>query len=314
MDTILASIDLGSHTARLLIARRAVDSRNISPLFRTREYVRLAEGFGSFEDRFLTPDGMDRAVDVMNGFSSTIQHFGVGHTLAVATGVVRDAKNAEQLLTRILKDSGIAVQVIPGEREAVLSGLGAVRALKMPDASHLVFDLGGGSTEFIRKTGHGLDAKSLPLGVVGLSKRYGRSDPLVHTAIEEINRETDRFLEQSGLEAISRERLIGTGGTVVTLAAIIHNISHDEIVPETMNGLSLKLGEIERTFDEMNAIPLAERMRKYHLEPERAGVILAGSLIVIRIMKRLKSRTLLVSMSDLLEGILFDFLEGEQYA
>ena len=94
---------------------------------------------------------------------------------------------------------------------------------------------------------------------------------------------------------------------MVTLAAMIHGIPFEQIVPETINGLSLRLEEIEEVFHEMNAISLAERMQRYRLEPERAGVILAGSLIVIRIMRRLKARTLLVSMSDLLEGILFDF-------
>ncbi len=313
MHTILASIDLGSHTARLLIVRQAVDSGNISPLFRKREYVRLAEDFGSLGDRWLTPDCMDRAVDVMNGFARIIQHFGAEQTFAVATGVVRDSKNADQLLERILRHTGIVVHVIPGEKEAVLSGFGAIRALKIPEVSYLVFDLGGGSTEFIRRTGNGMDAKSLPLGSVGISIKHAKTDPLVPTGIEAINSETDRFLQQSGLAAIGHERLIGTGGTVVTLAAIIHKIPRDQIVPEAINGLSLELEDIERTFHEMNAIPMRERMKKYHLEPERAGVILSGSLIVIRIMRHLMSTTVLVSMSDLLEGILFDFLEGEPH-
>ena len=313
MHKIFASIDLGSHTARLLIARQSIDSHNISPLFRKREYVRLAEDFGRVEDRLLTPDAMDRAVGVMNGFSLMIRHFGVDHTVAVATGVVRESKNADQLLNRILKNSGIVVHVVSGEREALLSRLGAVRSLKIPEVSYLVFDLGGGSTEFIRRTGDGMDVRSVPLGAVGLSKKHGRTDPLVHTEIAAINSETDRFLQQTRLHAISRERFIGTGGTVVTLAAMIHGIPFDQIVPEKINGLSLRLEEIEEVFHEMNAISLAERMQRYRLEPERAGVILAGSLIVIRIMRRLKARTLLVSMSDLLEGILFDFLEGEQH-
>ncbi len=313
MHTILASIDLGSHTARLLIARQDVGSGNISPLFRKREYVRLAEDFGSLGDGLLTPECVDRAVDVMNGFSRIIQHFRAEHTFAVATGVVRDSKNADQLLERILRHTGIVVHVIPGEREAVLSGFGAIRALKMSEVSSLVFDLGGGSTEFIRRTGDALDAKSLPLGAVRMSKRHAKTDPLAHAGIEAINSETDRFLQQSRLAAISHERVIGTGGTVVTLAAMIHKITRDKIVPEAVNGLSIKLEEIERTFDKINAIPMAERMKKYHLEPERAGVILTGCLIVIRIMRHLKTQTLLVSMSDLLEGILFDFLEGEQH-
>ena len=313
MHKILASIDLGSHTARLLIARQAVESPNISPIFRQREYVRLAEDFEGSKERLLTPDAMGRAARVMDGFTRIMGRFGVDHAVAVATGVVRDSKNADQLLNRILKDSGIAVHIVSGEREAILSGLGAVRSLKIPENAPLVFDLGGGSTEFIRKTDNGMDARSLSLGAVGLSKKHARSDPLVQTAIEAMNNETDRFLRQAPLAAPSHERVIGTGGTVVALAAMIHEIPPDEIVPETMNGLSLRLEEIERIFSEMNAIPLTERIRKYGLEPERAGVILAGSLIVMRIMRHLKSRTLSVSMSDLLEGILFDFLEGEQH-
>ena len=314
MHGTFASIDLGSHTVRLLIARQTVGSMNLSPLFRKREYVRLAEDFGRFGDRLLTPEAMDRAVGIMNRFSKEIQRFQVDHTLAVATGVVRDSENADRLLHRILESSGMVVHVISGEREALLSGMGAIRSLSILRDSYLVFDLGGGSTELARKVGDGMDIRSLPLGAVGLWRKYTRKDSLLRSEIAAINMETDLCLQQARFHGISDELVIGTGGTVATLAAMIHEIHSDDMVPETVNGLSLQLEEIEAAFREMYAIPLAERIQRFGLEPERAGVILAGSLVVVRIMRHLKAQRLLVSMSDLLEGLLFDFLEGEQHA
>lgn len=313
MNRTFASIDLGSHTARLLIARRTLGS-TISPLFRSRKYVRLAEDFGRFGDRLLTSEAMDRAVGVMDDFSRVIHRFQADHTFAVATGVVRDSKNADQLLNGIMKSSGIVVHVVSGEKEALLSGMGAVRSLGISRVSYLVFDLGGGSTEFVRRGCDGVDAKSLPMGAVGLWRKYAKVDPLLHTQMAAICSETDLHMQQAPLHPIAHELIIGTGGTVVSLAAMNHGISGDDIVPETMNGLPLRLEEIEAAFRAMNAMPLAERMHRFGLEPERAEVILAGSLMVIRIMRHLKVRRLLVSMSDLLEGILFDFMEGEQHA
>jgi exopolyphosphatase/guanosine-5'-triphosphate,3'-diphosphate pyrophosphatase len=98
--------------------------------------------------------------------------------------------------------------------------------------------------------------------------------------------------------------VVGTGGTVTTLGAMSHSVSVEDITPEVINGLTLERSQIEALFDRLRNLTFEERAKLPGLDPGRAGVIVAGSLVVIRILHFFKSVQLTVSMSDLLEGIL----------
>jgi len=98
--------------------------------------------------------------------------------------------------------------------------------------------------------------------------------------------------------------LIGTGGSVTTLAAMLHRVPREEITPERINGLELTHARVSRCLERMCRIRSQERTRLHGLDPERAHVIVAGTLVVMGIMGYVETSSLFASMSDLLEGLL----------
>ena len=314
MAKIHAAVDIGSHTARLLVARESGISGVIDPIARKRAYIRLAEGFNQSGDKIITPVAMDRALNVLHDFSSYINCIGVNFVHAVATGVIREASNRDAFLDRIYEYTGIRARTITGIEEAVLTAKGALHELNIHTSPFVVFDLGGGSTEFLIGSGCERVARSVPLGASTMTKKYFRSDPPEGTQVNTLLKHVDRCLNASNLNvpgARDSSLLVGTGGTVTTLAVMIHGIPLENMSAGVINGLILKRCKIEALFNEMKDLSLGARLKLPGLDKGRAGVILAGCLMVLRILSFFRSVQLTVSMSDLLEGLLFENFEGK---
>jgi len=306
MKQPVASIDLGSHTARLLIARRSDWSGRLRPLVRKRAYIRLAEDFELGEERIIGPDGSARVLKVLHEFSRLLADFDVGQVYGVATGIIRDAINRDQFLELIHEQTHIRIGLISGEREALLSGKGALSALNIKGGPFLVFDLGGGTTEFFYDNRGEGETISLPLGAAALTKEFIRTDPPDETELDSVSKEVEKRLTGAHMELAREHVVIGTGGSVTTLASMLHRIPSDEISPERVNGLKLSLPQVATCFEEMRNMNAEQRMGLPGLDPERADVIVAGALVVMEIMKYLEAFEVIVSMSDLLEGLLID--------
>jgi exopolyphosphatase/guanosine-5'-triphosphate,3'-diphosphate pyrophosphatase len=302
-----ASIDIGSHTARLLIAEKSGPQGILRPLIRKRDYIRLSEGFDRAGKRIIQPDAIDRTLDVLKGFSQSLKTFDVGSVHAVATGLFREAANRDEFLDRIYESTGIRVRTITGDEEALLTGRGVLNALDIRKEPFIIFDLGGGSTEFLSGNGGGQTVRSIPLGAGILTQAYLKADPPEKNEIHVLSTYIDQTLMESGMEEVGGGDVylvVGTGGTVTTLGAMTHRVSVEDMTPEVINGLTLERSQIEGLFYRLRNLTLEERAKLPGLDPGRAGVIVAGSLIVIRILHFFKSVQLTVSMSDLLEGIL----------
>ena len=311
----IASIDLGSHTARLLIAGVGKDSEMFEPLMRKRSYVYLAGDFDPVLKR-ISPEASARAVTVLKDFSRIIEDWRVKRVVAVATGVVREAANGDEFLAEVFLKSGLRVKAISGEREAFLTGKGALGALGINEPPFLVFDLGGGTTEFLcqREKGgeEGIAAKSVSLGAMVLTKAFLKSDPPLEREMNALSEHIDQTLNRKCPYFPENEPVIGTGGTVAALCAMHNDILLNEIVPKRINGLKLTLFQIESCLEKMRHLTIAQRIER-GLESGRSQVMVAGAAVVARLLRHLNASELTVSMSDLLEGALMDFLEGEQY-
>ncbi|MCD6296435.1 MAG: exopolyphosphatase [Deltaproteobacteria bacterium] len=309
-----ASIDIGSHTARLLIAKKSGPQGILRPLIRKREYIRLSEGFDRSGKRIIQPDAIDRTLNVLEDFSQRLKTFDVGSVHAVATGLFREAVNRNEFLDRIYERTGIRVRTITGDEEGFLTGKGVLNALNIRKGSFLIFDLGGGSTEFLAGTEGAQTVKSIPLGAGIMTQAYLKTDPPEKEEINKLSRHIDQSLEEFLSEPYVKGNnfsIVGTGGTVTTLGAMLHRISVEDITPDRISGLTLTRAQIEALFDRLRNLTLEERAKLPGLDPGRTGVIVAGSLIVIRILHFFKSVQLTVSMSDLLEGILITCFKGE---
>lgn len=302
-----ASIDIGSHTARLLIAEKSGPRGIFRPLIRKRDYIRLSEGFDRAGKKLIQPDAIDRTLDALKVFSQSLKTFDVGSVHAVATGLFREAVNRDEFLDRIYQSTGIRVRTINGEEEALLTGKGVFKALNIRKGPFVIFDLGGGSTEFLAGTEEAQTVKSIPIGAGIMTQVYLKSDPPEKEEIHKLSRHIDQSLEEFLSEPYVKGNnvpIVGTGGTVTTLGAMSHRVSVEDITPEALNGLILTRARIEALFERLRYMTIEERATLPGLDPGRAGVIEAGSLIVIRILRFFKSTQLTVSMSDLLEGLL----------
>lgn len=308
----IASIDVGSHTARLLIAEKRDASPALLPLVRKRAYIHLAEDFDPTL-KVISNDGFSRAAAVLKKFSETIFAYNVQKVFAMATGVVRLAANRQSFFRRMAVQSGLNVVPISGEREAFLSAKGALGVLKVVKPPFFVFDLGGGTTEFFFNDGEKFQVKSLPLGAMGLTRSFISKNPPAPVEIENLGNYVDALLADNEIYFSSEGPVVGTGGTVVTLGALLKGISLNDPQLDRLNGIVCEASELENCVHRLLQMTIEERIFKAGLDAGRAPVIAAGGMVVTRLLRHLKTRKMTVSMSDLLEGVLMEFCEGEQH-
>ncbi|MBN2031733.1 MAG: hypothetical protein JW836_00535 [Deltaproteobacteria bacterium] len=307
---VYVSIDLGSHTVRMLIAQWIEEKSILRALLRRRSYVRLARDFEAAKPHTIKGPAVDRAIRCLAEFRRISEEFNPTYIQVVATGVLREAANSKDLIRMFQEETKLPVRLLSGEEEGRLTGLALCRSVDVKGRTFIAFDLGGGSTELFLRGEKSTKAASVPLGAALLTERYLVSDPPLEEETERARSEIIRVLEQGVAADFRKERLlfIGTGGTVTTLAAVIHGIGADEIGPERMNGLKLERGMVEGLFSRMKRMPLEERLKALNLEKGRAEVILGGTIAAIEILKFFDAPEMMISLSDLLEGVLFEKL------
>jgi len=316
MKRTSASIDLGSHTARLFVAQYDKESATLRPLARKRAYTRLAEDFSLTGNRFIQPDALARTKKVLVEFLEYLKKFDCDSVYAVATGVFRDAPNGREALEYLMNATGLEARIVTGAQEAMLTSMGALNSLGMEKEGFVLFDLGGVSTEFVWGDPDDPDTSSVPIGCLSLTREYIKSDPPALAEMDSCSLFIDNALEgifhdrASGyFRAIS---LIGTGGTVTTLGAMKKHVNTTDLGPEMLNGTVIEKGFIESVFEKAAAVKTEQRSSFRGLDRERAGIIVAGMMAVLRIMGFFRAERLVVSMSDILEGVLLEqFRNGE---
>jgi exopolyphosphatase/guanosine-5'-triphosphate,3'-diphosphate pyrophosphatase len=310
MPKLWGSIDLGTHTARLLVGEIEEAKPRLRPWIRKREYVHLGGGFDPSGERILQEGSMARAIEVMKDFRATLDKLRVESVFGVATGVIREAVNRDSFLARIQQQTGIRIVPIGGDEEALLTGTGALHCLGIQTDAVLVFDLGGRSTEFFLRSGAVPLTRSIPVGAVVLAQECLISDPPTRTQARELRYKTRGILKQALAGPIAEARgvqLVGTGGTVTAIAALLAGVS--VITSETVSGLVIERPDLEVLIQKLLAMSLAERLAMPAMEPGRAEVIVAGALILRDIIGFCGAKRCTASMGDLLEGNLLQHVE-----
>ena len=312
----LASIEIGSNSIRMLIAEKPKLDTPLKPVLRRRVITRLGEDFNRKEIGTIKPGPMVRSIAILKDFFAIAGQFGVSSPVVVATGVVRKAVNRNNFITLIAERLGHNVKIISGQEEADLTCRGVLSSLDHRGEPLVIFDLGGGSTEFIRTNNREGKSISIELGVVILTEDYLITDPPKDREIYQLtNHIEDTFKKR--LESLKESRkgtfsIVGTGGTIVTLASMIHGIGEDDFNETKINGLIIKKEDVGLLFEKMKGMPGAERLNLKGLEPGREDIILAGTLMVMKIMDYFEKDEIISSYSDLLEGILIHYMEGEK--
>lgn len=255
---------------------------------------------------------MARTIAIVAQFCREAERAGAARILIVATSAVRDAANRQEFLHRVESGVGHPVRVLPGEEEARLALLGALHGLAAPDRSFVLFDIGGGSTELILARDRRLKAAvSLRLGVVALAERFMTAGPLDwnrYAAMERLIRSRLSRELPAAFGDCRPERLVGTAGTVTTLAALDQELPAYD--PERVQGHVLARRRIEGLLARLGALPVAQRATLPCLPPGRADVIIPGAAICLAVMDHFQIASVIVSEFGLREGILVEHLSG----
>lgn len=300
----LACIDLGSNTVRLLVADVAPGGAAWATVEQAQEVTRLAEGLAS--SGRLSGVAMARTGAAVARYVARARAAGATRVDVVATSAVREASNGREFAAALAETTGAEVRVITGAEEARLTLRGVLHGLEAVSVPQVVFDIGGGSTEFIlARTATVVAAASLRLGVVPLAERYPFPGPVDAGAYAAMAREIGEQLARelpAAIRGCRGGRLVGTAGTVTTLAALDLGLSRYD--PARVQGHRLSRGAVGALLARLAALDVAGRGRLPCLEPGRADLIVAGVAIVAETMACLDAGELVVSDHGLREGLL----------
>jgi exopolyphosphatase/guanosine-5'-triphosphate,3'-diphosphate pyrophosphatase len=301
---VFAGIDIGTLTLRLLIARILGDGQ-LHELAAERRIVRLGEGLQP--SRRLQPAAMARVLDTMAEWMPLIEKSGARETVAVATSAVRDAVNRDEFLAEVKRRMGLEVTVVSGEEEARLALLGIQAGLPPEVDRFLALDIGGGSTEFIKVTPHRPAVMiSVDEGVVRLTESCLRSDPVRPDEVTAARTRIRTHLTavQGKLGSLADYCLVGTAGTITTLAAMAQSMA--VYTPRRIHNYRLSWEAVRRILGNLVACTHAQRKELVGLEAGREDLMLAGTMILSETMERFGFVECLVSDYGLREGVLID--------
>jgi exopolyphosphatase/guanosine-5'-triphosphate,3'-diphosphate pyrophosphatase len=310
---ILAGIDIGTNTLRLLVAETGPDS--FHEIYADRKITRLGQGLD--QKGMLTREAEERSLIVLKDFAGNIRRHAALHTAVIGTSALRSASNAATFIEEVHNKTGLDIRVISGEEEARLTLVGVSRTLEGSEGlqgdvleSAIVIDIGGGSTEIIMThPARAATMASLPLGAVYLTDRYIKSDPPKPAEIALLRHAVRDNLEQCGSMMIPgpAKTLVGTAGTITTLAAMDLRLA--EYDPGKINGHVLARETVNAIVQQLSVSTLKERRSLPGLEPGREDIILAGAVVTGEIMERFGFSTMIVSDWGLREGIVLDLYE-----
>jgi exopolyphosphatase/guanosine-5'-triphosphate,3'-diphosphate pyrophosphatase len=205
------------------------------------------------------------------------------------------------------EELGLSIEVIPWEEEARLTVRGALWKMEHKNQRNLIFDIGGGSTEYIiSQDGQVINYAGTSLGVVRLTEKFITKDPV--DPVELSNLENHLMSELASVKITLGDEqpdvLIGTAGTVTTLAALHKNIYPYD--PDKIHQTVLSLSIIQNIFDDLKDKSIQERKKLKPLESGREDLIIAGISIVLATMRTFSFNNLVVSEYSLREGIILD--------
>jgi exopolyphosphatase/guanosine-5'-triphosphate,3'-diphosphate pyrophosphatase len=298
---LLAALDLGSNTFRLILAEEENGAIRAGSRRVYQEIPRLSEGL--FPGGALAPEPLERAWAALGRFQELIIEARPEKVLAGATMFARLSPDGPAFLSQISSRFGWESFILSGEEEGRLSALGVLSGLRPLPAQALIFDLGGRSTELALTRGLEVAAiESLPMGVVGLTESFVSGDPPLAEEIGLIRAQVIALLEEARLSGLDPEiPLVGTAGTVTTLAAMLLGLGDYD--PDLINNRQIHIGQLRDLLSALARETQEKRLLRPGLHPRRADVIVAGLAEVLAIMDYFGRQTLTVSDNSLLEGL-----------
>lgn len=311
---IFGAVDLGTNNCRLLVAR--AHKQDVRIIDSYSKIVRLGQQLG--ETGSLQEEAIDRTIQSLKVCVQKLAKNDIDEYRAVTTAACRLADNSEQFIKKVQAETGLILNIISPQEEARLSACACANLMDLDKKYSLVFDIGGGSTEFCwvkhinDHTSELVDYVSIPYGVSNLTEKYnGEILPL----------EVDQMIKENVSDLISKHQidkhvqennvqLIGNSGTVTALAAV--NLELLQYDRGKVDGYDFTFDEIRKTSDYVCNMSVAERIEKTCISEDRADFMASGCGILRGICSLWPTEVVRVADRGLREGILYDFFSVEE--
>ena len=305
----ISVIDIGSNTLKLVNYDVKKDL-SFTAFQQESTKVRLGESLDRTHN--LSDQSIERAIDTLLLYRDIIKTESVKRCLCIGTSAVREAQNSAHFLDQVYKKTGFKIRILSGKEEAYYSYLGASMFTYLPNA--LLFDLGGGSLELAYTEEFTIKkVDSLPLGALRLTQIYGKKDSSFS------RKDCDDMVQKIHDSLPTRKSygigidtvLAGVGGTLRTLTK--YDQGNNEYPIEKIHNYRLKLSAIESICKELGSMNDKEISSLRAMDATRAETIVAGSYVILTLMKKLEFEEVIVSTYGLREGVIAGFLRNPDF-
>ncbi|MCD6489955.1 MAG: HU family DNA-binding protein [Thermodesulfobacterium sp.] len=302
----LASLDLGTQTFRFCIGK--VVNGDVNFLMRERENVRLGEGLS--REGIISSEAFKRGLECLKMFKEKLSRYEVKNYKAIGTEVFRKARNAEEFIDKVRKETGFEISIISPEEEASLTLKGisfGLEELGININKFVIADVGGGSTEIICVENNKKKWwKSIELGAVVLKELFNLRYPLNSKLMQSLKDYIRKIL--SSIPVDNSQELVITGGTASLLGAL--DLKLKDYVPEKLHGHGVTKDRLEKLIKKLANFDLERLRRVKGMEEGREDIALPGLLIYSEIMEHFKKDSLVINEYGILEGTLLSLIEG----
>ncbi len=311
-ERILTAIDVGTNSIHMVVVKIQPNLPAFTIIGREKNTVRLGERCQ--QTGYLTEEAMTRAIAALQRCQEISKSLNSEQIIAVATSAVREAPNGREFLARVEAEIGLWINLISGVEEARRIYLGVLSGIEFNSQPHIVIDIGGGSTELILGDGHEpRTLSSTKVGAVRLTNEFVTTDPISSGEFQALQAYIRGMLErpveelQAHLRPGERPRLVGTSGTIETLATL-HAREQLGVVPDPLQGYSFSVQDLRELVQRFRRLSYADRLKLPGLNDRRAEIILAGALVLQEAMSLLNLESIVICERSLREGVIVDWM------
>ena len=302
----IAAIDIGTNSIHMIVVQVRPDL-SFEVVDREKDMVRL--GAGGLGGKRLTPAATAAALQTLSKFRRLAESHKVDEIIAGATSATREAENGGDFISDVERETGIQVRIISGSEEARLIHLAAGYGVDVGTSTACVIDIGGGSVEVTLGTASQPTlARSFKTGVIRLTERFVKSDPLnardERRIVKQVRKEMREHLDD--IAARGFDRVIGTSGTILSLGALVLAEAGTRL-PDVRNQRVPAKG-LRKLRKRLVAADLQQRLKLPGMDPRRADLSVAGCVLLDTILKGLGADEITLCDLALREGLVLDYI------
>ena len=314
-----AALDLGTNNCRLLVARPTGDGFRVIDAF--SRIIRLGEGISA--SGRISDAAISRAIEALGICRDKMRNRGVSRARLIATEACRAAENGADFRARVVSEVGIELEIIDRETEANLAASGCTPLIDREAEGVILFDIGGGSSELVR-LGRSVATRcgpplpeieawvSIPIGVVTLAERHGGhavTPQIYESMIAEVAAYVERFVAAHGRPAMDRVHMLGTSGTVTTIAGVFLDLKRYD--RRRVDGCWMSDEQVSGVIARLLESSYEDRVANACIGSERADLVLAGCAILDAFRRAFPCKRLRVADRGLREGMLVQMMRAD---